>query len=463
MSDQSASADGPAASDRIAPAAQVAQAERPAGQAPGLGARLLGLIGSMKLSVVLLILLAALTWLGTLAQIKHGLWQTQRDYFESWFVLAELPLSWWGEPLFPDANGEPWALVIPLPGAYPVMALLFLNLLVGGMLRMRLHARNVGILIIHVGIALLLIAGFVKLEVSYSGSLALYETPEAGQGVAHRQYRASTFVSFHDHELAVSKPTGDTIEERVVPEAYLRRAKTDRVVVSGDGLPFRVEVHHWLDNCRAMPKGPMVKATTPVLGAGDGPGLFLSPVDVQLEREHNQVGCYVTIVTADDQRLEAMLVSSPWRLPQDDTRTPFVFEVQGQRYGLDLRRVVYDMPFALQLDQFIRREHPGTMQVADFRSKVTVFEDGAQRQAQIWMNNPLRKGGFALYQTSWGPQIQGRPAGGPPWYSVFEVADNPSDKWPEYACYVIAIGMIVHFGAKLIRFLMSSTREALSA
>lgn len=427
------------------------------------GARALATIGSLKLSVVLLMLLAALTWLGTLAQIKNGLWQTQRDYFESWFVIAELPLSWWGNPLFVGQSGEPWALKIPLPGAYPVMALLFVNLMVGGLLRIRWHLRNIGVLIVHVGIALLLIAGFVKLEVSYSGSLALYEMPQSGQGVPNRQYRASTFVSFHDHELAVLKPLGATIEERVVPESALTNAKSGTVTVRGEGLPFRVEVHHWLDNCRAMPKGPMVQATTPVLGAGDGPGLFLNAVEVQPEREHNQVGCYVTVVTDDDQRFEAMLVSSPWRLPQEDRRSPFSFEVGGQRYGLDLRRVVYDMPFAVQLDEFIRREHPGTMQVADFRSKVTVLEGDSTRQAQIWMNNPLRKNGFALYQTSWGPQQAGRPAGGPPWYSVFEVADNPSDKWPEYACWVIAFGLLVHFGFKLGRFLMSSSREALSA
>ncbi len=70
-----------------------------------------------------------------------------------------------------------------------------------------------------------------------------------------------------------------------------------------------------------------------------------------------------------------------------------------------------------------------------------------------------------LYQTNWGPQEQdefGR-LSGPPWYSVFEAAQNPSDKWPEWACYVIAIGLLVHFVTKLFMFLRSSTREALSS
>ena len=100
------------------------------------GALVLQTLGSMKLAVALLVLLGLLTWLGTLAQIEDGLWKAQKEYFESWFLIADLELGWWGQPVLPDADGRGFVLRIPLPGAYPVMALLFLNLMVGGMLRM---------------------------------------------------------------------------------------------------------------------------------------------------------------------------------------------------------------------------------------------------------------------------------------------------------------------------------------
>ena len=418
----------------------------------GLGSQILELLGSMKLAVVLLMLLAVLTWLGTLAQMDKGLFEVQREYFESWFLIADLPLSFWGEPLF--------TLKIPLPGAYPVMGLLFVNLMVGGMLRMRWQMRNAGILIVHVGIALLLIAGFVKLEFSYAGHLALYEAPEGVEQVGQRVHQSSTFVSFHDHELALLEDAGDSIIERLVPEAQLLAARDGTVTLRADGLPFTVQVHHWLDNCRPLPKGPMVRPTTPVLPAGDGgPDVFLRPEPPQKEREANMVGCYVTVVTEDGRRLESMLEAAPFRLPFDGRRFPFTFEAGGKRYGLDLRRVVYDLPFSVRLDRFVKRDHPGTMTPADFRSFVTVEEGDQDRQVQIYMNTPLRKDGFVLYQTNWGPQ-QG---GGPPFYSVFEVADNPSDIWPAIACFVIAIGLLLHFILKLYRFLNSSTREALSS
>lgn len=352
---------------------------------------------------------------------------------------------------------------IPLPGAYPVMVLLFLNLLIGGMMRLKLRARNAGVLIAHVGIALLLVAGFVKLEYSYSGALALFESPEDGVGVTTRSYESSRFVSFHDYELALLKDNGDTIEERSVPESDLARARYESVTLQSSALPFTVQVHHFLDNCRPMPKGPMSRATTPVIASSDGsPGTYLQPLKVDSERSNNSAGAYVRVMVDGKKHAEGIVYGLEM-LPRERRRFPFTFEVEGQRYGLDLRKVIYDLPFAVRLERFVKRDHPGTMTPADYRSFVTVLDKGQEREAQIYMNTPLRKDDFVVYQTSWGPQINGRPAGGPPWYSVFEVSKNPSDQWPMYACFVIGIGLVIHMLMKLIRFLQSSTRTTLTA
>ncbi|MBX3462515.1 MAG: cytochrome c biogenesis protein ResB [Planctomycetes bacterium] len=414
-------------------------------------------LGSMKLAVWLVLILAALTWLGTLAQTNRSTFDVQREYFESWFVLARLELSFWGRPLFPGADGSGFELVVPLPGAYPVMALLFVNLLVGGLLRMRWSLRNLGILVTHVGIALLLVAGFVKLHYSWSGSLGLYETPRDGGSSPNRAYESSRFVSFHDFELALLADRGDTIEERVVPERQLHAARGDGSVrLRPDGLPFEVQVHRWHDFCRAVPKGLMVQSTSPVVD-----GAFLMPqswsAGEQPRSEQEIAGCYVTVYGDDGERIEGILWGLP-RLPHDRHRYPFTFTIRGQRYGLDLRHVVFDLPFGLRLDRFQKLDHPGTMSPKDFRSFVSVLEDGQAREAQIFMNNPLRKDGYVVYQTNWGPQ----PMGGPPWYSVFEVSYNPSDFWPTLACFVIFFGLLVHFVGKLVRFLDSSTRSSLA-
>jgi len=433
----------------------------PAKNQPGAMMRVLIVLSSMKLAVVLLVILGLLTWLGTLAQIEAGLWKTQREYFESWGLIAELPLSVWGGELGTADNQ--WVIKIPLPGAYPVMILLFINLLVGGMMRLRWHVRKVGVLITHIGIALLLVAGFVKLEYSYSGALALYESPQSGAGVSTRSYESSRFISFHDYELALLKDDGEMIEERIVPESELVRARYETVTLKAEGLPFTVQVHNFLDNCRPMPKGPMSRATTPVIDSGDGsPGVFLQPIKVNSERANNSAGAYVRVMVDGNKHAEGIVYGLEMS-PRERRRFPFTFEVDGQRYGIDLRKVIYDLPFSVRLERFVKRDHPGTMTAADYRSFVTVIDDGQEREAQIYMNTPLRKDDFVVYQTSWGPQINGRPAGGPPWYSVFEVSKNPSDQWPMYACFVIGIGLFVHMLMKLIRFLQSSTRTTLTA
>ena len=316
-------------------------------------------------------------------------------------------------------------------------------------------------LVVHIGISLLLLAGFVKMEFSYSGGLALFEYPTGDARDESRLYEASTFVSFHDYELALLKDNGDTVEERVVPEADLLGAVDGTVTLSGDDLPFVVQVHHWMERCDPQAKGPMVRTTAPVLDdPAGGPGVFLRQLPPVAERSANTAGAYVTVITKAGARFDGIVYGAEMR-PYQKQRFPFTFELDGDRWAMDLRRVLYDLPFHVRLKSFVKRDHPGTLTAADYRSKVQIPEEG-NRETQIYMNTPLRKDGFVMYQTSWGPQINGRPNGGPPWYSVFEVSENPSDKWPEYACWVIALGLIIHFTMKLKRFLGSSTRRSLA-
>jgi len=424
-----------------------------------LGA-IVGFLGSMRLAVWIVLLLALLTWLGTFAQSTKSIHDVQREYFESWYVIGELPISFWGTPLWPDANNQPWPLRIPLPGALPLLALLAINLVVGGVVRLRWTWRNAGILVTHAGMLMLLAAGFVKMSFSHAGMLGVFETPADGNVHPQRQYVTSRYSSAHDDELALLIDRGDTIEERVVPEHELWGARRGVVALTGDGLPFRMQVHHWIDHSRALPKGPMVKTLMPVVD-----GIYLEsvpwPPGVQPMSEAELSGCYVTIHAEGQAAIEAILRS---RRDEhfDKSRYPFSFEVRGQRYGLELRRVARDLPFTVRLDKFQKRDHPGTISPMDFRSFVTVDDGRSQQEAQIFMNYPLRRDGYVLFQSGWGPQGPGGQPLGPPWYSVFEVADNPSDTWPKIACWVIAAGLLLHFAMKLWRFLSSSSRTALT-
>ena len=76
-------------------------------------------LASYGLSCILFVLLLLLTYLGTLYQVEHGLYEAQKKYFESFLLIH-------------DAFG-----VVPviLPGTYLLLILLFVNLILGAVVR----------------------------------------------------------------------------------------------------------------------------------------------------------------------------------------------------------------------------------------------------------------------------------------------------------------------------------------
>lgn len=389
-------------------------------------ARVLDLVGSMQISVVLLLYLGVLTFVGTVAQIDLSAYDVQKIYFESWTA-----------PLWGPIHG---------PGGLPVMAALFVNMLIGGVLRHRWHRANFGILIAHLGLLLLLLAGWVKHQFSVSGMVALFES-ETSQ----------TFVSFHEWELALVQQDGDVVRERALPGEALAAASAGNSVMvldhKGGALPFRLSVHHWLDNCEPVAASSGMGSRMPVVD-----GAMLRPLEVVTrKREANIAGCYVEVSDASGKKQEGILWGFESR-PMVFNDAPWVFEFAGQRYGLLLRRKTWELPFTLKLDRFSKEDHPGSGMARDYSSYVTVQEGGKDRPVRIFMNNPLRQDGHVVYQTQFGQDPRNRR-----FYSVFEVGRNPSDKWPEWACYVIALGLLIHFGRKLLLYMRAQARQRLEA
>ena len=382
-------------------------------------------LGSMKVAVVILLYLGILVFAGTIAQIDMSAYDVQKRYFESWTA-----------PLFFGLHG---------PGGLPVMAMLFLTLVCGGVLRVRWHKGNLGILVAHMGILLLLLAGYVKYQFSISGMVALFET-ESSQN----------FVSFHEWELAVIQQDGLAVRERTVSADELDGAHDGNVMVGGGAhgeLPFSFLVHHWLDNCEPQPASSTVNIRMPIVD-----GAYLRPLDTNLrKREVNIAGCYVEVRAATGPVQKAILWGFESR-PMLFNDAPWVFEVAGQRYGLMLRRKTWQLPFTLRLDQFKKQDHPGSAMARDFSSYVTVQEAGRDLPVRIFMNNPLRRDGHVVYQTQFGQDPRNKR-----YYSVFEIGRNPSDAWPEWSCYVIAVGLLLHFGRKLLGYIRAQARQRAGA
>ena len=80
-----------------------------------MGKKLIDAITSLKLTVICLVIAMILVFVGTLAQVELGLYETQQVYFRSLFI-------YWG----PD--GSDFKIPV-LPGGYLLRTLLLVNLI----------------------------------------------------------------------------------------------------------------------------------------------------------------------------------------------------------------------------------------------------------------------------------------------------------------------------------------------
>jgi len=300
-------------------------------------------------------------------------------------------------------------LPIPLPGGYLVMGLTFVSLLLGGVIRPRKDWRRLGILLGHIGILMLLAGAFVGYHYAQSGSVTLYEGESA-----------SEFSSERDWEIGVRETgTAGPVTEYIIDGSDFQPLHGGR---SGTfyfaAIPFELMLTGY---------DPAAPATQEVVLPVIHAAVLPKPTGTAQE----------VVLRAD---------SEPARV-----------DVEGKSYAIELRRGRWPLPFMIRLDKFTRELHPGTNQPKLFRSDVTKIEDGIEQPARISMNEPLRHNGYTLYQSSWGP------AGAGPndrLYSTLAVVRNPADKLPLWSCLVITLGLTVHLGQKLLRYLLAQRVKA---
>lgn len=374
---------------------------------------------SFKLSVAILFGLFVLTWLGTLAQTHTGLHAVQKMYFDSWYLI---------QPIFGPIN-------LPLPGAFTLMILLVINLTCGGIIRLRRRWDHLGILITHLGIALLLIAGFVKVYYADEGPMQLFEGQEKAE-----------YMSYYAWEIQLIEPLNEGgYREYIIDEDdFVALARDQRVVYRSEDLPFELLLSNFMASCQPAQKGPMFEVRVPVVD-----GFFLQERRPEMQAEFNIAGCYLRIRDLATGREQQGIL---WGRGDRAEPMPFGFDAGGRRWGALLRKKRWPLPFSVKLDYTEQQRHPGTTMARSFLSDVVVSDGSVTLKARIQMNEPLRYKGYILFQSGWGD----RPAK----YTVLAVVRNPSDQWPLYACIIITLGLVIHFSRTLLRYIQREARTA---
>jgi hypothetical protein len=337
--------------------------------------------------------------------------------------------------VIPEINGGKSTL-IPLPGAYWVCCVLFVNMVCGGILRLRKSWRNIGAVISHMAIASLLVVGFVDHHNSIHGKM------EAFQGA---KYDYATKFDYSSIEVSEFTAEGDKKKPYVIKHRMIADLDDKMRRFTFEELPFDLEVRHFEENAVVLNTAERVR------GKESGEiidGFFLHPAKLDPKMDYFNYGCYVLVKPKNGEPDRKLMLSRSIGFPQ-------TFSVDGKLYGIEMPNEIWKMPFSVDLINSVGEYYPGTRKASKFQSTIawTGEDDEQERIQTIKMNEPMRYKGFTLYQASWNEPVNGLE------YSGFEIVTNPADQWPKVCLWISAFGLSIHFGMKLISYLGRETRK----
>ena len=373
-------------------------------------ARVFAFFASYGLAIVVLSFLLLITFLGTLAQKDMGLLDSQRLYFDSWGLIHDFKM---GDVVLP----------VPLPGGGLLMVILFINMLCGAVIRIRKGWRTIGVLISHLAIMFMLVAGFVSFLYKSEGAMPLFE------GQASDQYQ-----SYHQRIIEIRRFDAAGKGEDtalIIPMSHFSDLGPGKARdFFAKDLPFEIQVTGYQRNAN------IVQAEDGEVGAIDG--YRIQPVKLAKEDEANVSAAEITIKPKEGTPQKTLL----W----EGALAPYTFKAGDHSYTFALSRMKWKLPFAIRLEDFQRELHPGTMKAKKYTSHVTKITNGKEDPLVVTMNVPVRDQGYVVYQASFSTGTSGE-------QSVFTVVKNPSDQWPLWSCVAVSIGLIIHFVMHLVRFL----------
>lgn len=347
-------------------------------------------IGATEIFCYALLWLMVLTVVGSVAQKYVGLHDAQMRYFSSWIF---------------------WAAFFPLPGGRLTMVVVFVNLLAKLIFNTPLRLKRSGVIISHLGAMLLLVGGFITAYQSVEGYIMIPEGEQRGY-----------FEDHYDKELAVTRTSGTGVADVTAFAGNLVKAGKTLPLEMG-GLQLTIEELH--ENCKVVQRSGE--------GPADARGMAVSS-ELQIlpvsSEDNNRAGAVLRLSGAGegvDGFYLALERFTPTTMRGAAGEDLFLVELRPRRYRL---------PFEILLEDFEMTKHPGTEMARDYRSHVKILRGASSQKADIWMNHPLRDGGYTVYQQAY---INGRQQA-----TVLSVVRNAGRLFPYISSIIICIGMLIH-------------------
>jgi hypothetical protein len=379
-------------------------------------------VSSLRLTVVLLGLSMILIFVGTILQVKYGLYEAQERYFRSWIAWLDVA------PYSKDFEH----IKIPFPGGMLLGSLLLLNLIAAHARRLQLRWNKGGLILVHLGIILMLLGELFTALLSEESQMRLDEGQTSNYSSSAREV-----------ELAVIQVKPDGTESvTVIAEANLKNGE----VFEMDRFKIRV-VGHFQNSTLEMigAAGSDFDPMRADRGIGAGVAVKGKPPETEMDRR-DITSTFVEIVNSTDATLGRWLLSRG--LPNDE-----VFEIDGTTYKMLIRDRRFYYPFSIKLLDFTHERYLGTQIPKDFSSRIRLInpETGENRETLIYMNHPLRYSGLTFYQAGFDNNDE---------TSILQVVRNPAWTIPYISCAMVSLGLLWIFGQHLIKALTRLNKKA---
>ncbi len=315
-----------------------------------------------------------------------------------------------------------------------------------------LFKKRSGIVLLHTGVAILMIS---ELVVGLYGHESLMTIVEGESTSFARDIR--------EVELAIVSSDGDRDSVVAVPEAMLLQSESATqagefgagvISLADHGVPFDLRVTEFYRNCQLRSAEPGDEVTSNGIGSFAVP-VRLDPVDGMNDKT-DMSAAYIDLIDRESQEPIERILASFDASESRSVALPERLTVDGKHWDLLLRFHRNYRPYNVKLLDVRRDTYVGSSTPRNFQSTVLITnnESGKAEEFTLWMNNPLRFNGETFYQSGYHPLPSGKEA------TTLQLVRNSGWMLPYIGCIVVAFGMFAQFWQTLRRFLVRTAKQA---
>ena len=167
--------------------------------------------------------------------------------------------------------------------------------------------------------------------------------------------------------------------------------------------------------------------------------MFVKQIPADLENDQNLPAAVIKI-NKDGKELGKWLVTSSFGFRQS-------LDMNGETWEVVMRQKRQYLDFFLTLVHLDSNPYAGTSMARDYLSRVIVEDGEGSRSVDIYMNNPLRNGGYTFYQSDMNLSTSGVPT-----RTGLQVVKNPNWFTAYVGCLIVSMGLLYQFLFHLTSF-----------